>query len=64
MIQHALKRPGPAPRLSDSERITLAISQERIGEAHEEHVLRVHQSSVLPFFPPLPERSRFTLAKA
>ena len=32
MIQQTLERPGPAPRLSDSEVITLAIYQELIGE--------------------------------
>jgi Transposase DDE domain len=58
MIQDALKRPGPAPRLSDSEVITLALSQELIGEPREDHFLRLHQASLLPFFPGLNERSR------
>lgn len=32
VIQHALQRPGPLPTLTDSEVITLADEQERIGE--------------------------------
>ena len=32
VIQHALNRPGPAPRLSDSELVTIALYQELIGD--------------------------------
>ncbi len=58
VIQHALDRPGPAPRLSDSELVTIALSQELIGEPREDHFLRLHRSSLQTFFPGLNERSR------
>ncbi len=63
VIQHALKRPGPAPRLSDSEVITLALYQELIGEPREDHFFRLHQASLQPFFPGLNERSRYNRRK-
>jgi Transposase DDE domain len=63
MIQHALKRPGPAPHLSDSEVITLALSQELIGEPREDHFFRLHQASLRSFFPGLNERSRYNRRK-
>jgi Transposase DDE domain len=63
MIQQALKRPGPAPRLCDSEVITLALYQELIGEPREDHFFRLHQASLLPFFPGLNERSRYNRRK-
>ena len=59
MIQDALKRPGPAPHLSDSEVITQALYQELIGEPREDHFFRLHQASLRPFFPGLNERSRY-----
>ena len=58
MIQAALKRSGPAPHLSDSEVITIALYQELIGEPREDHFFRLHQASLRPFFPGLNERSR------
>jgi Transposase DDE domain len=58
VIQQALKRPGPAPRLSDSELITIALYQELIGEPREDHFFRLHQASLRTFFPGLNERSR------
>src|SRR5690348_16409066 len=58
MIQRALKRPGPAPHLSDSEVITIALYQELIGEPREDHFFRLHQTSLQTFFPGLNERSR------
>lgn len=63
VIQHALKRPGPAPRLSDSEVITLALYQELIGEPREDHFFRLHQASLQPFFLGLNERSRYNRRK-
>src|SRR6266704_5685581 len=63
MIQAALKRPGPAPHLSDSEVITIALYQELIGEPREDHFFRLHQNSLRPFFPGLIERSRFNRRK-
>ena len=63
MIQDALKRPGPAPHLSDSEVITLALYQELIGEPREDHFFRLHQASLRPFFPGLNERSRYNRRK-
>ena len=59
MIQQALKRPGPAPRLSDSEVVTLAMYQELIGEPGEDHFFRLHQEQLRPYFPGLNERSRY-----
>ncbi len=63
VIQHALKRPGPAPSLSDSELITLALSQELIGEPREDHFFRLHQEQLRPYFPGLNERSRYNRRK-
>ena len=63
MIQQALKRPGPAPRLSDSEVITIALYQELIGEPREDHFFRLHQTSLQTFFPGLNERSRYNRRK-
>ncbi len=63
VIQHALNRPGPAPRLSDSELVPIALYQEVIGEPREDHFLRLHQSSLQTFFPGLNERSRYTRRK-
>src|SRR6266702_449793 len=63
MIQDALQRPGPAPRLSDSEVITLALYQELIGEPREDHFFRLHQASLRRFFPGLNERSRYNRRK-
>src|SRR6266852_5805779 len=63
MIQHALERPGPAPRLSDSELVTIVLYQELIGEPREDHCFRLHQASLRTFFPGLNERSRYTRRK-
>lgn len=63
VIQQALKRPGPAPHLSDSELITIAIYQELIGDPREDHFFRLHQASLLLFFPGLNERSRYNRRK-
>ena len=63
MIQDALERPGPAPRLTDSELVTIAIYQELIGEPREDHFFRLHQASLLTFFPGLNERSRYNRRK-
>ena len=63
MIQDALERPGPAPKLTDSELVTIAIYQELIGEPREDHFFRLHRASLLPFFPGLNERSRYNRRK-
>jgi hypothetical protein len=63
VIQDALKRPGPAPRLSDSELVTIALYQELIGEPREDHFFRLHQEPLRPFFPRLNERSRYNRRK-
>src|SRR5947208_9241143 len=63
VIQHALKRPGPAPHLSDSEVITIALYQELIGEPREDHFFRLHHASLRTFFPGLNERSRYNRRK-
>jgi len=63
VIQQALQRPGPAPHLSDSEVITIAIYQELIGEPREDHFFRLHQASLRIFFPGLNERSRYNRRK-
>jgi hypothetical protein len=59
MIQQTLDRPGPAPSLSDSELVTLAIYQELRGEPREDHFFRLHQDQLRPYFPGLNERSRY-----
>src|SRR5947199_2721359 len=63
VIQDALQRPGPAPKLTDSELVTIAIYQELIGEPREDHFFRLHQASLLTFFPGLNERSRYNRRK-
>src|SRR5205085_10253526 len=63
VIQHALERPGPAPKLSDSEVVTIALYQELIGEPREDHFFRLHQASLRTFFPGLNERSRYNRRK-
>ncbi len=62
MIEQALERPGPAPRLSDSELVTIALYQELIGEPREDHFFRLHQESC-GRFPGLNERSRYNRRK-
>src|SRR5437016_5853557 len=63
MIQQTLNRTGPAPRLCDSEVVTLAMYQELIGEPREEHFFRLHQEQLRPYFPGLNERSRYNRRK-
>jgi len=63
VIRQALERPGPAPHLSDSEVITIALYQELIGEPREDHFFRLHHSSLQTFFPGLNERSRYNRRK-
>jgi Transposase DDE domain len=63
VIRQALERPGPAPHLSDSEVITIALYQELIGEPREDHFFRLHQASLQTFFPGLHERSRYNRRK-
>jgi len=63
VIQQALQRPGPAPQLSDSELVTLAIYQELIGEPREDHFFRLHQEQLRSYFPGLNERSRYNRRK-
>ena len=50
VIQEILSRPGPAPRLSDSEMVTLALYQELIGEPREDHFFRLHAEPGLRLF--------------
>src|SRR2546426_10258788 len=63
VIQHALNRPGPAPSLSDSELVTIALYQELIGEPREDHFFRLHQEQLRCYFPGLNERSRYNRRK-
>lgn len=63
LIQSGLKRPGPAPQLSDSEIVTIALYQELIGAPRENHFFRLHQEHLRPFFPGLNERSRYNRRK-
>jgi hypothetical protein len=63
VIQQALHRPGPVPKLSDSEVVTIALYQELIGEPREDHFFRLHQASLQTFFPGLNERSRYNRRK-
>ena len=63
MIQETLHRPGPAPSLSDSELVTIALYQELIGEPREDHFFRLHQEQLRHYFPGLNERSRYNRRK-
>jgi len=63
VIQEILDRPGPAPKLSDSEVVTLALYQELIGEPREDHFFRLHQEQLRSYFPELNERSRYNRRK-
>ena len=63
MIQEALQRPGPAPSLSDSEVVTIALYQELIGEPREDHFFRLYQEQLRGYFPGLNERSRYNRRK-
>ena len=63
MIQQILDRPGPAPSLSDSELVTIALYQELIGEPREDHFFRLHQEQLRHYFPGLNERSRYNRRK-
>src|SRR5271167_256843 len=63
MIQQTLDRPGPAPNLSDSELVTIALYQELIGEPREDHFFRLHQEQLRRYFPGLNERSRYNRRK-
>src|ERR1700738_139783 len=63
VIQHALNRPGPAPSLSDSEMVTIALYQELIGEPREDHFFRLHAEPLRAYFPGLNERSRYNRRK-
>jgi hypothetical protein len=64
VIQSALRRPGRAPKLSDSEVVTLAIYQELIGEPREDHFFRLHAPCLRwEYFRGLNERSRYNRRK-
>jgi hypothetical protein len=63
VIQKILDRPGPTPRLSDSEVVTIALYQELIGEPREDHFFRLHQEQLRGYFPGLNERSRYNRRK-
>jgi hypothetical protein len=63
VIQEILNRPGPAPKLSDSEVVTIALYQELIGEPREDHFFRLHQEQLRLYFPGLNERSRYNRRK-
>jgi Transposase DDE domain len=63
VIQEILNRPGPAPSLSDSEVVTIALYQELIGEPREDHFFRLHEEPLRSYFPGLNERSRYNRRK-
>src|SRR5256885_6028400 len=63
VIQEVLSRPGPAPSLSDSEVVTIALYQELIGEPREDHFFRLHAEPLRAYFPGLNERSRYNRRK-
>jgi len=63
VIQEIVSRPGPAPSLSDSEVITIALYQELIGEPREDHFFRLHAEPLRAYFPGLNERSRYNRRK-
>lgn len=52
-------RPGVAPKLTDSEAVTVALYQELIGESREDHFFRLYGTELKGYFPGLNERSRF-----
>jgi len=58
-----LDRPSPAPSLSDSGLVTLALYQELIGEPLEDYFSRLHQEQLRRYFPGLNERSRYNRRK-
>jgi len=53
VIQKILSRPGPAPSLSDSEVVSIALYQELIGEPREDHFFRLHAKPLRVYFPGL-----------
>ena len=59
VIQEILDRPGPAPKVSDSEEVTIALYQEQIFEPREDHFFRLHKEQLHLYFPELTERSRY-----
>ena len=63
VIQEILKRPGPAPSVSDSEVVTIALYEELIGEPREDHFFRLHAEPLRAYFPGLNERSRYNRRK-
>jgi Transposase DDE domain len=63
MIHQTLDRPGPAPRLSDSELVPIALYQELSGEPREDHFFRLHQEQLRRYVPGLNERSRYNRRK-
>jgi len=63
VIQKILNRPGPVPKLSDSEVVTIALYQELIGEPREDHFFRLYQQQLRHYFPGLNERSRYNRRK-
>jgi Transposase DDE domain len=63
VIHKILSRSGPAPSLSDSEVIALALYQELIGEPREDHFFRLHAEQLRAYFPNLNERSRYNRRK-
>lgn len=63
VIEEILDRPGPSPKLSDSEVVTIALYQELIGEPREDHFFRLHQDQLRSYFPGLNERSRYNRRK-
>src|SRR5436309_15189316 len=63
VIQEILSRPGSAPSLSDSEMVTIALYQGRIGEPREDHFFRLYAEPLRTYFPGLNERSRYNRRK-
>jgi hypothetical protein len=57
-VPHLLHRPGPEPRCSDSELLTMVVVGECCGWATETELL-ARWSAYPDLFPVLPERSRF-----
>ena len=51
MIQQALNRPGPAPKLSDSELVSIALYQELIGERRRGSLLPTASSQSADVLP-------------
>jgi len=64
IVKTPLRQRGPAPKLTDSEVITIEIVGEWLGFDDDQAIWRYIKLHWLDFFPHLPDRSRFTTQAA